>query len=217
MIKITKGAEPAEWVKEKQTPGITFETARKDALRQALLQEQGGLCGYCMRRISFAAGTKTDTRIEHLKPRTLSLAEGKPEETLAYGNMILCCNGNIDGDRNLHCDASKAESELHFQPFDDAAIATISYSSKDGRIKSSNTDYDNDLDKVLNLNHPRLTANRLAVIKGLVKEMSRKKTWKKTDITHKLAYYSTRTAGGQLHEYCGVIIWFLNKKLHQFV
>ena len=214
MIKITKGVEPAEWTEERNTPGVTFETARKDALRQALLEEQGGLCGYCMRRVSFAIGLPTDTRIEHLKPRSLSLAEGKPAETMAYRNMILCCNGDIDGSKNLHCDASKGEREIHFNPFDAAAIATISYSTKDGSIKSSNADYDNDLNHVLNLNHPRLATNRLAVIKGLVREMGRK-TWRKNDIIHKLTYYSNKAAGGQLHEYCGVIIWYLNKKLRQ--
>lgn len=215
MIKITKGKEPVEWTEERNTPGITYETAHKDALRQALLEEQGGLCGYCMRRVSFVTGITTDTRIEHLKPRTISMAEGKIEETLAYSNMILCCNGDIDGSKNFHCDASKGEREIHFKPFDAAAIATISYSSKDGSIKSSNKSYDNDLNDVLNLNHPRLAANRLAVIKGLVKEMGRK-TWKKKDIARKLKYYYTRTAEGQLHEYCGVVIWYLNKKLRQF-
>ena len=215
MIKITKGREPAEWTEERNTPGITFETAHKDALRLALLEEQGGLCGYCMRRISFAVGTQPDTRIEHLKPRTLSLAEGKPEETLAYRNMILCCDGDCDGSGNLHCDASKRDKEIHFTPFDAAAIATISYSSKDGSIKSSNDVYDSDLNHVLNLNHPRLAANRLAVIKGLVREMGRK-TWKKSDIAHKISYYSGRTANGLLHEYCGVMVWFLKKRLRQF-
>ena len=213
MIKITKGREPAEWTEQRNTPGITYETAHKDTLRLALLDEQGG-CGYCMRRVSYEQGTVTDTRIEHLKPRTLSLAEGKPEETLAYGNMILCCNGDIDGSKNLHCDASKGEAEIHFTPFDEAAIATISYSSKDGSIKSSNADYDKELNDVLNLNHPRLAANRLAVIKGVVKEMGRK-TWKKSDITHKLTYYSTKSDRGMLHEYCGVVIWYLSKKLRQ--
>ncbi len=215
MIKITKGNEPVEWIKERNTPGISYETARKDDLRLSLLKEQGGLCGYCMRRIVFKPGIVTDTRIEHLKPRTLCLAEGKPEETLAYGNMILCCNGDIDGDRNLHCDASKGETEIHFNPFDAAAIATISYSSKDGSIKSSNVDFDSDLNEVLNLNHSRLAANRKSVIKGLVIEMGRK-SWKRADITHKLSYYSSKTAAGQFHEYCGVVIWYLNKKLQQF-
>ncbi len=216
MIKITKGQEPAEWTEQKNTPGITYETAQKNALRQALLEEQGGLCGYCMRRVNFEPGKASNTRIEHVKPRTLSLAEGKPEETLAYSNMILCCNGDIDGDKNFHCDVSKNENEIHFSPFDQAVMDTISYSSKDGSIKSSNDVYDKDLNEVLNLNHPQLAVNRLAVIKGLVEVMGRK-TWKKTDIIHKLTVYSTKTAGGKLHEYCGVVIWYLNKKLRQFV
>lgn len=214
MIKITKGREPAEWTEQRRTPGITYETAQKDALRQALLEEQGGLCGYCMRRVNFELGKVTDTRIEHIKPRTLSLAEGKPEETMDYSNMILCCNGDIGGDKNFHCDVSKGEKEIHFTPFDQAVIDTISYSSKDGSIKSSNDVYDKDLNDVLNLNHPRLAANRRAVIKALTTQMGRK-TWKKSDITHKLTYYSTKTASGKLHEYCGVAIWFLNKKLRQ--
>ena len=215
MIKITKGQEPAEWTEERNTPGITYETARKDSLRLALFEEQGGLCGYCMSRVKVEAGKVTDTRIEHVKPRELSMLEGRPEETMSYGNMILCCNGDIDGDNNLHCDASKRDKSLHFKPFDEAAIATIYYSSKDGSVKSSNEIYDKDLNEVLNLNHPRLAANRLAVIKGLVKEMGRK-TWKRTDITHKLTYYSTKAENGKLHAYCGVIIWYLGKKLRQF-
>lgn len=139
--------------------------------------------------------------------KALCLAEGKPEEALDYGNMILCCNGDIDGSKNLYCDASKGEKKIYFTPFDESTIATISY--------SSNELYDSDLNDVLNLNHPILAANRLAVIRGLVKEMGRK-TWKKSDIDHKISYYNVKTAKGQLHEYCGIVIWFLNKKLRQF-
>ena len=215
MIKITKGKEPTEWETERNTPGITFETAHKDALRQALCKEQGGLCGYCMRRVTVVEGKPTDTRIEHLKPQSQSLDQGSSKETLAYGNMILCCNGDIDGDKNLHCDASKGKKELHINPFDANAIATIFYSSKDGGIKSTNPIYNNDLNEVLNLNHPRLMANRRAVLRGLVTQMGRK-IWRKADIDRKLAYYGARTSTGELHEYCGVALWYLSKKLRQF-
>ena len=75
--------------------------------------------------------------------------------------------------------------------------------------------YDKDINEVLNLNHPRLKTNRRAVIKGLVTEMG-KDTWSKSDIQHKLTYYSSKTAGGQFHEFCGVAIWYLAKKLRQF-
>ena len=215
MIKITKGHEPAEWSAVRSTPGMTYEDAPKDSLRLALLQEQGGLCAYCMRRIKYTRGESTITRIEHVKPRALSLAEGKSWETLSYGNMVLCCDGDIDGNGTFHCDRSKEDRIISFKPFDQTVMDTISYSSNKGTIKSSNRDYDRDFNKILNLNHPKLEISRLAVIKGLVTELGRKKIWKKRDLIDKLNYYSTPKANGKFHEYCGVIIWYLNKKLRQ--
>ena len=215
MIKITKGHEPTEWTQERNTPGMTFEGARKEALRLSLLEEQGGLCGYCMRRIKHERGLSPITRIEHLKPQSLSLAEGKPKETLSYNNMILCCDGDLGHDENFHCDRSKGEQIISFTPLDSAAMNTISYSSKDGRIKSSNAQYDRDINQVLRLNHPRLAASRLEVIKGLVTVMGNR-AWKKTEIEHKITIYTNKTARGQFREYCGVIIWYLTKKLRQF-
>ena len=215
MIKITKGKEPAEWTSERTTPGMTYEDAQKDELRLALLEEQGGLCAYCMRRISFTKGKTTTTRIEHVKPQALSIAEGKVYETLAYSNMVLCCDGDIDGNGTFHCDRSKEDQIISFRPFDQAVIDTISYSSNKGTIKSSNLDYNRDFNEILNLNHPRLEINRLAAIKGLVTELGKKKMWKKRDLIDKLNYYSTPKANGKFHEYCGVIIWYLNKKIRQ--
>lgn len=213
MIKITKGKEPTEWTKNKNTPGIDYENADKTALRQALLEEQGGLCGYCMRRIKYIDKVVTDTRIEHLKPRALSLKQNRPEETLSYTNMILCCNGDIDNDGNAHCDRRKGEQEISFTPFDDAFIKTISYSSMDGRIKSSNKQYDEEFNTILNLNHPRLAANRHKTLEGLVSALGKGK-WKKTAIEQKLEIFRSKT-NGEYREYCGVVIWYLTKKLKQ--
>lgn len=215
MIKITKGKEPLEWKVIRNTPGISFENAPKDVLRLSLLKEQGGLCAYCMRRVSFTPGESTATRIEHLKPRALSVKEGNEEETLSYGNMVLCCDGDIARNGEFHCDRSKGDSIIHFNPFDQAVIDTISYSSKDGTIKSSNPLYDRELNEILRLNHSRLEINRLAVLKGLIIEIGKRK-WRRKDVVDKLNYYSGRTANGQLHEYCGVIVWYLNRKLRQF-
>ncbi len=215
MIKITKKSEPRKWTEIRNTPGITYNNADKDILRQALLNEQGGLCAYCMRRINYTLGDTTTTRIEHIKPQSQSLNEGKPEETLAYNNMVLCCDGNTSNDGHFHCDRSKKETPISFTPFEQHVIDTISYSSMDGTIKSSNPDYNNDLNKTLNLNHPILKGNREATIKGLVKALGKKK-WTRKNLTDKLNHYSTTTANGQLQAYCGVIVWYLNKKLKQY-
>lgn len=216
MIKITKSKEPIAWKRIRTTPGVTYEDAPKDELRLSLFNEQGGLCAYCMRSINITPGVPTTTRIEHIKPRKLSIKEGRVEETLSYDNMILCCDGDIDGSGCFHCDRSKEDQTISFSPLDQAVIDTISYSSKVGTIKSSNPKYNKEFNEVLNLNHPRIEASRLAVIKGLIIEIGKKK-WKKKDLIDKLQYYSGYAANGQLHEYCGVVIWYLKKKLRQLV
>ena len=129
--------------------------------------------------------------------------------------MILCCNGDIDGDGNEHCDRKKGEKLICFSPLDAVAMGTIIYSWRDGIIKSSNPQIDADLNNVLNLNHKRLAANRNAVIKGLLNEM-RKGNWKKADVESRLSEYSTKDASGRYKEYYGVIVWFLRRRLRQF-
>jgi uncharacterized protein (TIGR02646 family) len=59
-----------------------FPTAE---VQQALLREQGWICAYTMIRVD-----ERCSHIEHLKPRTVSKAEQKLEETTAYDNMVAC-------------------------------------------------------------------------------------------------------------------------------
>lgn len=210
MIKINKGNEPAAWTQIKQTPGIAFDNADKTALRDALLREQGFICGYCMRRVS-----NTTSRIEHLKPQTISIAENHPEETMDYHNMIICCNGDIDGNNNpkaFHCDRKKGETPIHFTPFDSNAINTLSYSSKDGEIKSSDINYSTDINKTLNLNQPLLKANRQAKLKGVIQMLGRKNNWKKSEIKKMIDTYSSKDSDGKMNDYCGIVVWFLTKR-----
>lgn len=215
MLLIQKGREPKEWEAIRNTPGIDFDTADKTVLRTSLLLEQGAICGYCMKRIHYEPGKTTDTRIEHIKPRSVSIAEGKASETLSYSNMILCCNGNIDNDGNEHCDKSKGERRISFSPLDATGMSTIAYSWRNGVIKSTDPQIDQDINTVLNLNHKRLAANRYAVVKGLLTEM-KKGNWKRADVESKLREYSTKNDVGQYKEYCGVVTWFLQRKLKKF-
>lgn len=206
MIKITKKSEPASWAQIKKTPGISFESADKKDLRRALLEEQGYICGYCMRRIS-----NSDSKIEHIKPQSQN-----PSDTLDYNNLIICCNGNIIGSNNskkFHCDTHKAENPISFTPLNQSFINTLSYSSKDGEIKSSNAKYDEEINNVLNLNLSVLKANRQAVLQGVVSQLAKKKDWKKSEISSMLGKWSSRASDGKLKAYCGIVIWFLTKHL----
>jgi uncharacterized protein (TIGR02646 family) len=216
MIKIDKSHEPDEWTRIRKTPGIDFDSADKDALREALLVEQGHICGYCMRRIDFVRGRTTDTRIEHVKPQSHSLEEGNIDETMDYSNMILCCNGDIEGnndEKKFHCDRSRKNKPLSCSPLDLEDMKTISYSSKDGRVKSSNEQYDKEINDILNLNHPLLAANRLAALKGLIVKLGERKDWRDSELKHVFDEYLHKNADGKYHEYCGILTWFLRKRL----
>lgn len=211
MIKIDKGSEPHSWILIRRTQGMTYDAADKTNLRVSLLNEQGFICGYCMRRID-----ATNSRIEHLKPQSLSIGQGKPEETLDYSNMIVCCDGDINKSNTLktfHCDRKKQETPIHFTPFEQYVIDTISYSSKTGEIRSSDTNVNNDINKVLNLNLERLKANRLAVLKGVMIMLGAKKQWKKSEIGALLQRYSAKDCSGKKKEYCGIVMWFLHMRL----
>ena len=58
----------------------------KDEVKKSLIEEQGSLCAYTMIRIDMHS-----SHIEHLKPRTVSRAEGKLEETADYANNLVAC------------------------------------------------------------------------------------------------------------------------------
>ena len=54
MIKITKIREPRELKKYRTPPGAAYiarDRSVKEAVLNSLLNEQGHLCAYCMRRI----------------------------------------------------------------------------------------------------------------------------------------------------------------------
>ena len=89
MRKVDKRPEPKEWVEYRQTPGAKYEAISE--LRSSLLEEQGYVCAYCMRRIPVKDRNSNETsRIEHVLSR-----EKHPDRELDYHNMVICCPGAI--------------------------------------------------------------------------------------------------------------------------
>lgn len=208
MIRINKGTEPIEWTRKNKTPGLTNYEAIPE-LRDALLDEQGYLCAYCMRRIPHKDKFELhDSKIEHIKSRT-----NFPSLQRKYDNMVICCSGNING--NHHCDKSKKSQDIIFSPFDNVLLQTITYSSKDGEIKSSQQNMNNDLNIVLGLNNGMLKANRFQELQGIISVLDKKK-WKKSQLEIKLEEWSKLSNKGKLKPYCGIVIWYLEKKLKQY-
>ncbi len=215
MIKINKGNEPHEWTAKCNTPNFTqYESI--PALRQALLEEQGYICAYCMRQIPVKDSSENETsKIEHIKSRS-----DFPNLQLDYNNMVICCPGSIDVDS--HCDKSKGHQSISFSLFVPQLQQSISYSSKDGTIKSSMPTIDDELNRILNLNNRRLKANRLQVIEAIIAILDKKK-WKKSECEQQLEAWKVRAVKQIKNEdklafkpYCGVVIYFLEKKLKQY-
>jgi uncharacterized protein (TIGR02646 family) len=207
MIKIDKGDEPLAWTQKKQTPGfIEYEPIPQ--LRDALLAEQGYICAYCMREIPVKDRAIRETsKIEHVKSRTQY-----PNLQLDYTNMVICCPGFLNAED--HCDKLKKGASVTFSLFNDLLPDSISYSSKEGTIKSSNPTWNNEINTILNLNNKILAANRFQVLEG-IKAVLEKKKWRRAKIEEKFHEWSNPNNAGKLKPYSGIVIWYLKRKIRQ--
>lgn len=220
MRKIIKNPEPEAWIKFRKTPGVEFESIPE--LKDALLKEQGYICAYCMRRIPCKDDNSYDIiRVEHILSRKNHPDE---EHVFGYNNLVACCTGAIgmsaDSENlsanNFHCDRKKCEQDVSFNLFSESFIETLSYNSKDGTIKSSNTQYNKEINEILNLNHCQLKRNRFEALRGVITQLSKiKSNWTKSNIEKVLAIWNEKDQDGYYKPYCGIVIWYLKKKLQQ--
>ena len=204
MIKIDKSSEPIEWKKFRLTPGVCYEA--KPELKKALLEEQGYICAYCMRRIPVRDSNSDETsRIEHIKCQT-----NYSHLALHYNNMVICCPGAINSD--FHCDKKKEKSDITFSLFRHNIFDTISYETKSGKIKSSDSKWDNEINTILNLNNVLLQLHRKEVIDATRKVLADKR-WKNAKLNEQLSKWQSLDKNGKRKAYCGVVIWYLSKKI----
>lgn len=209
MIIIDKNNYPKELITYKQDQTASYKNLRgeiKKAVTDSLLDEQGYLCAYCMKRIR-----EDDIRIEHWIPQSNNI-----NLALDYNNMFGVCQGK-DTKKNEfnHCEQIRGDNNLTINPTNNTHITTIIY-AKDGTIASSNTNINDDLNSTLNLNIQTLKENRSAIIKSIEKAI--KITFKNSKVSKqfiekKLDFYKNKNAKKEFNEYCGVAIYFLEKKL----
>ena len=211
MRYITKGREPASLTQYKKQSGAYFDGANKEDIRQALLEEQGYLCAYCMCRIS-----AENMKIEHWQ----SQSEHQAKE-LDYSNMLGVCNGNAEHvQRDTTCDTHRGNSPLTINPLDAAMIDKIAYSTSDGKIYSKDAVINHDLNEVLNLNcnspDVYLCINRKEVFDQFIQMIGRKMKegiWEKNMLQRLLRRYEEKDAEGKYRPYSGIVIWYLKKRL----
>lgn len=207
MRKIEKGTEPASWLTYRLTPNAQYQ--RTADLAESLLKEQGYLCAYCMRQIPARDGNSNETtRIDHILSR-----DNHEALQLDYSNMVICCPGAINDD--FHCDKLKGENDITIPLHSIYIENSITYNKSDGAIKCENDDWDDQMNKILNLNNSMLKENRKRTLLGVVKELSRRKPWKASDIRKMIEAWRRKGSNGKFKPYNGIVIWYLSKKLKQ--
>ena len=130
----------------------------KQAVKQALMREQGGICCYCERRL-----TGDDSHIEHFRPQS------NPDiDPLGFGNMLCSCQNRLQQGEPRHCGNSKGDwfdETLLISPLEPGCENRFSYNG-DGHIKPASHE-DRAAEETISrlaLDIPKLRALRSAVI-----------------------------------------------------
>lgn len=212
MLFIQKEKEPKSLTKYRKQQFAYFDGyPNKDDIRNQLLEEQGFLCAYCMRRISIEK-----MKIEHWYPED-KLTD---VERLNYGNMLGACEGHIEGTRGADdtCDSHKANTEIKVNPTSKDMVEKIMYNTSTGEIYSEDEDIQRDLNVTLNLNSNKhmLKRNRKATLNSAILQMSQVQqngNWSRSFVENMLKQYQGKNSQGKKMEYAGIVVWYLQKKL----
>ncbi len=218
MIHIEKGNEPQALTRYKKQVGAYYDGCPKEDIRHSLLQEQGFLCAYCMRRID-----ETNMKIEHWESQSSIDAKNENDRSSAekkkldYHNMLGVCSGTWDGVAETTCDSHKGNAPLTINPLQKRDIERIAYEERTGKIYSNDERLNQDLDQTLNLNITLLKENRkqaLQACKSKLKQLQEEGNWKSAFLQKQLAHYTGVNKDGKKQAYAGVIICYLQKKIH---
>jgi uncharacterized protein (TIGR02646 family) len=208
MRTIVKGREPASLTEHRSSPGANYENYRdKDTLRTNLVNEQRGLCCYCLSRIRAERGKM---KIEHWHCQ-----DYYPSQQLDYSNLLGACMGN-EGKlgRDQHCDTRKGNRDLSRNPANqmDRVEEWVRFGG-DGRVYSNDRELDRELNDVLNLNLAFLMNNRKATLTGFIDALPRAGSLQRTTLERWLRRWNGESGTDELQEYCQVIVYWLRKRL----
>lgn len=214
MVCVTKQNQPSSLVGYKQQTNAKYDGANftpiKEDIRKNLLDEQYYLCAYCMQRIY---NDGLSTKIEHWHCQ-----QDYKDESLDYKNMLAVCRGNEgQPSKSQHCDTKKGSSKLKYNPSSLPCIIenTISY-QRNGKIESSDKDFNGELNDILNLNIEYLTNNRAAVYESINEALSKKPDKRtKAEIQKLIDKWQSTDENNYKKEYFGVAVYLLNKKLQR--
>lgn len=203
MRTILKQNEPRSLSEHKSKSNAAFDnipTATKDALKECLLLEQGAICCYCMGRI-----TKGTMRVEHWKCQ-----RHNPGLELDYSNLLAACHGNPG--QEATCDVRKTDRDLKHNPASFDVESILAY-ARDGTIRSSDMEFDRQLNEVLNLNWSVFKNNRKGALEACIERVQR---WSKGELERLVEQFTRSDARNQLMPFSGVVLFFLRNRLKRF-
>ena len=93
-------------------------------------------------------------------------------------------------------------------------MSTVNIRCKN-QIRSSDDTYDREINEVLNLNHALLKRNRHRTLTGVINQLNKKDSWKRSQIRTLLNEWDSKDGEGTYKPYNGIVVWFLKKKLGQ--
>lgn len=200
----------------------------KRQVREALMEEQGHLCAYCMRRIPDSRILDSDVDlsnvyIEHWKARSAEQISGK-NLGLDYKNLLAVCSGNEKAPerqgkhkkRFITCDKKRDHAPLTVNPTDPVTLRTIYYKSN-GEIHAEDPVIENDLVVRLNLNcnseAVTLPNSRKAVLDAIQEAVVTQGGDLRQNCLEQLALWESET--DPKTPYIGIVIWWLKEQLKQ--
>ncbi|MCB9742227.1 MAG: hypothetical protein H6741_18710 [Alphaproteobacteria bacterium] len=212
-------------------PAPRYEDAPGPALqavREALLRDQGWLCAYCMKRIrqeklKRAAGaeerdTRLNMKVEHWFPRhpdtedPVEAAMGQALQ-LSWGNLLGCCKGGEGRPAHLHhCDTAKKSHIIRLKPTDKPE--QLVYYGVDGELLSDDDAVQHELDEVLRLNLDHLRLARRAALEAYKQGVHQrhKGTWSPQLLQRELLRLEDPHQT-HLESFLGIITAYLRRRL----
>ena len=216
MRAIVKEREPSSLTRHRLRPSSDGYSPNynnyndKNALRKALVNEQKGLCCYCMGKIN---SNPNEMKIEHWQCQ-----ERYSSKELDYGNLLAACPGGEGlSPRYQHCDTKKGNADLKWNPADPShSIENRLRYEPDGSIRSDDTMFDGQLCQVLNLNIAKLKNIRKGDFDAVMRWWSNERGKRRGPVPRSIIERKRdrqTPKRGEVKPYCQVAIWLLNQKL----
>jgi uncharacterized protein (TIGR02646 family) len=208
MRRISKSREPASLTEHRCAPGANYAGYRdKETLRSYLVQEQRGLCCYCLSRIR---PERDQMKVEHWHCQSTYHAE-----QLDYSNMLATCMGNQRQPfRSQHCDMRKGDQDLSRNPANPQhRVDEFIRFDGDGRVFSSDPVFDVEINHVLNLNLAFLRNNRKATLDAFLAALVKVGEISSGRCASWLQDWDGQSGAGDLKPFCQVVVYWLRKRL----